>query len=190
MLLKNPTDKPILFKIKTTAPKRYCVRPNSGLLEPNNFIEVGSEYTCVQHQQIQLSKWKLMFTFILIVCLQPFDFDPNEKNRHKFMVQSVVAPDGEFNAEQLVRQQKNHKIIGIVRFQFHSFACSGKRWNQRNLWTRNYDVFSNSRMTKRLNRLTKVSKPKMIPHLTAHQFWILTFFFVANRWCQREAKHD
>lgn len=44
MLLKNPTDKPILFKIKTTAPKRYCVRPNSGLLEPNNFIEVGSKY--------------------------------------------------------------------------------------------------------------------------------------------------
>ena len=43
MLLKNPTDKPILFKIKTTAPKRYCVRPNSGLLEPNNFIEVGSK---------------------------------------------------------------------------------------------------------------------------------------------------
>lgn len=44
MLLKNPTDKPILFKIKTTAPKRYCVRPNSGLLEPNNFLEVGSKY--------------------------------------------------------------------------------------------------------------------------------------------------
>lgn len=44
MLLKNPTDKPILFKIKTTAPKRYCVRPNSGLLDPNNFLEVGSKY--------------------------------------------------------------------------------------------------------------------------------------------------
>lgn len=44
-----------------------------------------------------------LFSFvILIVCLQPFDFDPNEKNRHKFMVQSLVAPEGEFNAEQLV----------------------------------------------------------------------------------------
>lgn len=39
---------------------------------------------------------------LFAVCLQPFDFDPNEKNRHKFMVQSVVAPDGDFNAEQLV----------------------------------------------------------------------------------------
>lgn len=49
---------------------------------------------------------KLIYTFISTVCLQPFDFDPNEKNRHKFMVQSVVAPDGEFNAEQLVRERK------------------------------------------------------------------------------------
>ncbi|XP_055303428.1 vesicle-associated membrane protein-associated protein B [Sitodiplosis mosellana] len=86
MLLKNPTDKPILFKIKTTAPKRYCVRPNSGLLEPNNFIEVG-------------------------ICLQPFDFDPNEKNRHKFMVQSLVAPDGEFNAEQLWKEVKPEELM-------------------------------------------------------------------------------
>lgn len=44
MLLKNPTDQPILFKIKTTAPKRYCVRPNSGLLEPHNSLEVGSKW--------------------------------------------------------------------------------------------------------------------------------------------------
>lgn len=44
MLLKNPTDQPILFKIKTTAPKRYCVRPNSGLLEPNNSLQIGSKW--------------------------------------------------------------------------------------------------------------------------------------------------
>lgn len=43
MLLKNPTEHPILFKIKTTAPKRYCVRPNSGLLEPNHNLEVASK---------------------------------------------------------------------------------------------------------------------------------------------------
>jgi len=26
--------------------------------------------------------------------LQPFQFDPNEKNRHKFLVQTLVVPDG------------------------------------------------------------------------------------------------
>lgn len=39
----------------------------------------------------------------LAVSLQPFDYDPLEKNRHKFMVQSMFAPQGEINQEVLVR---------------------------------------------------------------------------------------
>ncbi|XP_011691202.1 PREDICTED: vesicle-associated membrane protein/synaptobrevin-binding protein [Wasmannia auropunctata] len=66
--LINPTNKKVYFKIKTTAPKRYCVRPNSGALKPKDVTEIA-------------------------VCLQPYDFDPSEKNKHKFMVQTVVAPD-------------------------------------------------------------------------------------------------
>lgn len=35
--------------------------------------------------------------------LQPFDYDPNEKNKHKFMVQTMIAPDGKIeNQEALV----------------------------------------------------------------------------------------
>jgi vesicle-associated membrane protein-associated protein A len=67
--LKNPSSKRVLFKVKTTAPKRYCVRPNSGLIEPDSAVTVS-------------------------VMLQPFDFDQNEKNKHKFMVQTMFAPDG------------------------------------------------------------------------------------------------
>lgn len=66
--LINPTNKKVYFKIKTTVPKRYCVRPNSGVLKPKDVIEIA-------------------------VCLQPYDFDPSEKNKHKFMVQTVIAPD-------------------------------------------------------------------------------------------------
>uniref|UniRef100_A0A6B2EJA4 Putative vesicle-associated membrane protein-associated protein n=1 Tax=Phlebotomus kandelakii TaxID=1109342 RepID=A0A6B2EJA4_9DIPT len=69
MRLTNPSDKVILFKIKTTAPKKYCVRPNCGTLNPQETTEVN-------------------------IVLQPFIFDPTEKNRHKFMVQSVIAPRG------------------------------------------------------------------------------------------------
>ncbi|XP_014240845.1 vesicle-associated membrane protein-associated protein B-like [Cimex lectularius] len=65
--LHNPTNKSVLFKIKTTAPKKYCVRPNSGELLPD-------ERTTIH------------------VCLQPFDYDPNEKCKHKFMVQSLFTP--------------------------------------------------------------------------------------------------
>ena len=39
----------------------------------------------------------------IAVSLQPFDYDPNEKNKHKFMVQSMFAPvDGEINQDTLV----------------------------------------------------------------------------------------
>ncbi|XP_065363239.1 vesicle-associated membrane protein/synaptobrevin-binding protein isoform X1 [Calliphora vicina] len=68
--LTNPSDETILFKIKTTAPKRYCVRPNFGWVAPNDNVSVE-------------------------ICLQPFNFDPFEKNKHKFMVQSIVSPSSE-----------------------------------------------------------------------------------------------
>lgn len=70
MKLTNPSTHKVYFKIKTTAPKRYCVRPNSGALKPKEIIEIA-------------------------VSLQPYDFDPTEKSKHKFMVQSVIAPEGD-----------------------------------------------------------------------------------------------
>ena len=33
--------------------------------------------------------------------LQPFDYDPHEKNKHKFMVQTIYAPDGDTNLDTL-----------------------------------------------------------------------------------------
>ncbi|XP_055910333.1 vesicle-associated membrane protein-associated protein A isoform X2 [Eupeodes corollae] len=69
MKLTNPTEDLVLFKIKTTAPKKYCVRPNFGHVTPHTTIRVE-------------------------ICLQAFVYDPNEKNKHKFMVQSLVVPEG------------------------------------------------------------------------------------------------
>ncbi|XP_025194903.1 vesicle-associated membrane protein-associated protein A-like isoform X2 [Melanaphis sacchari] len=65
MSLKNPSEKKVAFKIKTTAPKRYCVRPNCGELAPKEKTEIS-------------------------VILQPFDYDANERNKHKFLVQTVI----------------------------------------------------------------------------------------------------
>lgn len=79
MKLTNPSERRVLFKIKTTAPKKYCVRPNSGILEPKNSLEIA-------------------------ICLQPFIFDPAEKNKHKFMVQTVFAPEGDVNLDALWKE--------------------------------------------------------------------------------------
>ncbi|ESO05945.1 hypothetical protein HELRODRAFT_184905 [Helobdella robusta] len=77
LLLKNPNSKPVLFKVKTTAPKRYCVRPNCGFIEPNHQVTV-------------------------LVMLQPFEYDPAEKNTHKFMIQSMFAPPGTTESNDII----------------------------------------------------------------------------------------
>ncbi|EKV19632.1 Integral ER membrane protein Scs2, putative [Penicillium digitatum] len=38
--LSNPNEESVVFKVKTTAPKHYCVRPNSGHIEPGKTVEV------------------------------------------------------------------------------------------------------------------------------------------------------
>jgi len=86
MKLKNPSDKKICFKIKTTAPKRYCVKPNSGVVDPNTEVSIA-------------------------VSLQPFEYDPTEKNKHKFMVQAMFAPDGEINQDTLWKEIDQNDLM-------------------------------------------------------------------------------
>lgn len=86
MKLKNPSDKSVCFKIKTTAPRRYCVKPNSGVIEAAGEMAVA-------------------------VSLQPFDYDPTDKNKHKFMVQSMFAPDGEVNQDQLWKEADSNEMM-------------------------------------------------------------------------------
>jgi vesicle-associated membrane protein-associated protein A len=64
--LKNPSEERVCFKVKTTAPRRYCVRPNNGTIEPNGKIRIA-------------------------IMLQPMDAESQaERNKHKFMVQSTI----------------------------------------------------------------------------------------------------
>jgi len=86
MTLRNPSDRKVCFKIKTTAPKRYCVKPNSGVIDPKQAIQVA-------------------------VSLQPFEYDPNEKNRHKFMVQAMFAPEGEINPDTLWKETDGSQLM-------------------------------------------------------------------------------
>lgn len=42
--LKNPSDKKVCFKVKTTAPRRYCVRPNSGVIDPGATVIISGKF--------------------------------------------------------------------------------------------------------------------------------------------------
>ncbi|OZJ03852.1 hypothetical protein BZG36_03670 [Bifiguratus adelaidae] len=70
LVITNTNAFPVAFKVKTTAPKQYCVRPNSGRIEPHASSEVQ-------------------------VILQPMTQDPPEdfKSKDKFLVQSVRITD-------------------------------------------------------------------------------------------------
>uniref|UniRef100_A0A8C2M629 Vesicle-associated membrane protein-associated protein A n=1 Tax=Cricetulus griseus TaxID=10029 RepID=A0A8C2M629_CRIGR len=76
----------VCFKVKTTAPCRYCVRPNSGIIDPGSIVTVS-------------------------VMLQPFDYDPNEKSKHKFMVQTIFAPPSISDMEAVWKEAKPDELM-------------------------------------------------------------------------------
>ncbi|VDN03642.1 unnamed protein product [Thelazia callipaeda] len=89
MRLTNPTDRPVCFKVKTTAPKQYCVRPNSGLLAPGE-------------------------TWNVAVMLQPFDSIGNielEHSKHKFMVQSLYAPSCDSSLDDIWKNAQSSELM-------------------------------------------------------------------------------
>ncbi|KAK4686107.1 hypothetical protein P7C73_g4023, partial [Tremellales sp. Uapishka_1] len=87
--IHNPNSHPIAFKVKTTAPKQYCVRPNSGRVEPGETVDVQ-------------------------VLLQPLAADPppHAKCKDKFLVQSAyITPDEEMRSlgEMWSQTEKENK---------------------------------------------------------------------------------
>ncbi|KAI1418684.1 VAMP-associated protein [Hypoxylon sp. FL1857] len=72
--IRNPNTHPVAFKVKTTAPKQYCVRPNSGRVEPGKEVEVAVILQAMKQEP-----------------------PPDTKCRDKFLVQSVaITGDKEF----------------------------------------------------------------------------------------------
>ncbi|KAJ7600728.1 PapD-like protein [Mycena floridula] len=71
LTITNPNAQPVAFKVKTTAPKLYCVRPNAGRVEPGESVEVT-------------------------VMLQALREEPpmNAKCKDKFLIQSTLLTPG------------------------------------------------------------------------------------------------
>ncbi|KAM3388192.1 hypothetical protein ACQJBY_010766 [Aegilops geniculata] len=70
MELTNKTDDYLAFKVKTTSPKKYCVRPNSGIVPPRS-------------------------TSSVVVTMQALkQAPPDMQCKDKFLVQSAVVTEG------------------------------------------------------------------------------------------------
>jgi len=109
--LQNPNSDPVAFKVKTTAPKQYCVRPNSGRIEPGKDVEVQ-------------------------VLLQAMKEDPplDAKCRDKFLVQSVaISADNEYtnisqvwsHIEQTAKSSIQEKKIRVLFLAADGSAVNG-----------------------------------------------------------------
>ncbi|KAK8615060.1 hypothetical protein V6N13_068846 [Hibiscus sabdariffa] len=68
--LSNKTDNYVAFKVKTTNPKKYCVRPNTGVVQPRS--------TCNITVTMQAQK----------------EAPPDMQCKDKFLLQSVVTSPG------------------------------------------------------------------------------------------------
>ncbi|XP_074284583.1 vesicle-associated protein 3-1-like [Silene latifolia] len=81
------TDHNIAFKVKTTHPKKYCVRPNIGIISPSS--------TCVVKVYMQAQK-----------------VIPPAIPKNKFLIQSMIAPDG-LTSEKITSQMFREETANL-----------------------------------------------------------------------------
>nr|CAD1820733.1 unnamed protein product [Ananas comosus var. bracteatus] len=85
--LSNKTDDFVAFKVKTTSPKKYCVRPNTGIVSPHSTCDV---VVTMQAQR---------------------EAPPDLQCKDKFLVQSVVTSAGttakDITAETFTKESGN-----------------------------------------------------------------------------------
>uniref|UniRef100_A0A0D6QTF5 MSP domain-containing protein n=1 Tax=Araucaria cunninghamii TaxID=56994 RepID=A0A0D6QTF5_ARACU len=85
--LLNNTDHYVAFKVKTTSPKKYCVRPNTGVVLPKSTCDVT---VTMQAQR---------------------EAPPDLQCKDKFLVQSIIAPYGaepkDINQEMFNKESGN-----------------------------------------------------------------------------------
>ncbi|KAI8338501.1 PapD-like protein [Chlamydoabsidia padenii] len=101
LLVKNPNAEPAIFKVKTTAPKQYCVRPNAGRIEGNGQVEVQ-------------------------VILQPFKTEPplDFKCKDKFLVQSALIQTHEYDSTPITDIWTRIETQDQGSIRQHKIKCS------------------------------------------------------------------
>ncbi|KAH9603971.1 hypothetical protein KSS87_023574 [Heliosperma pusillum] len=88
--LVNQTDEYVAFKVKTTSPKKYCVRPNVGVVLP-----------------------KATYEFVVIM-QAPKEVPADLTCRDKFLIQNTIVPEGTLEeniTSEMVFSRDNERYI-------------------------------------------------------------------------------
>ncbi|KAK9735365.1 hypothetical protein RND81_04G201600 [Saponaria officinalis] len=87
--LVNKTDQYVAFKVKTTSPKKYCVRPNVGVVQPKATCE------------------------FVVIMQAPKEVPADLTCKDKFLIQNTIVPDGtlEENITSEMFSRDNGRLI-------------------------------------------------------------------------------
>ncbi|CAL5030810.1 unnamed protein product [Urochloa decumbens] len=102
MQLTNRTDDYIGFKVKTTSPKKYCVRPNSGIVPPRSTSDVigNSNLISFPASSFYMGSPPIVLVMLdalsnFLVTMQAQKEEPLDMQcKDKFLVQSVIVAEG------------------------------------------------------------------------------------------------
>lgn len=122
--IKNPSDTQVCFKVKTTAPRRYCVRPNSGVIDPDGKVRIA-------------------------IMLQPIERESqDERAKHKFMVQSTVIQNANLSAEEIWQKAQSKDIMDSkLRCVFHDNINTNEQTNAKSADLQQQDTTQQSMTT-------------------------------------------
>ena len=111
--LTNKLSEPIAFKIKTTAPKQYCVRPNSGRLSPGESANISVLLQAMKEDPPSdfVSKDKFLVQAIKI-SQDILDLDADSANS-KLSTLWSLAEDGKKSGMTDVLYEKKLKVIFV-----------------------------------------------------------------------------
>jgi hypothetical protein len=93
--------------VKTTAPKRYCVRPNTGIIPPGETVEV---------QGTQHSTWYLrhIIRFFVVILNYTKDQPTSLKCKDKFQVQTLDLSNYHVQSETELKE-----LVHVASERFH-----------------------------------------------------------------------
>jgi hypothetical protein len=104
-LTNRSADRPTMYKVKTTAPKRYRVNPNAAEIQPGQTVEVkGAEpgpcLTCASAALAGLPPLTVGVLAVLLLAME--DYPEPARRRDRFLIQAAWSESSDVDVPERV----------------------------------------------------------------------------------------